>query len=149
MNQIQDAPIRSQIHADMTTVWTGTRTPKKQHDDVPLLPKSPDDLPYSIVALDVVKQEKSGLKKVYQHLVFTLTYFGSWPSSGILLDEKRAVANLLIMQLTASSVYSIGYDPIINSITFADDVTKNTQTQNNEPYFTVEIEFEVTVVESR
>lgn len=143
MNQIQDVPIRSQLHADMSAAWVGADKPLKQHDGPPLLPKSKNDLPYSIVSEPQVEQVKMGLRRVSQKLTYTLTYFASWPLGTTIAEEKVRIANLIFARLSLNPGYSVASDRMIHTVMFED-----AKTGNSEPYYKMDIVFECTVVET-
>jgi hypothetical protein len=138
--QIEDAPVRAQLHTDIQAAWTGSDAVKKIHDDEPKLPKTRDDLPCAVVLLTGFRQQRAGLIKVAQFLTYEITYAAPWPTSGATLaSEKIRLANLLLALLTSNPFYGGAADRFVPSGTFTKGLT-----EDKEPYFEFTLTFEAT-----
>lgn len=145
-NSLSDNILRTQIHLDMRSAWTGANAPKKIHDGRPRLAKGKADLPYSVVTLKSFKSEKAGLRKVAGAYEFELTYVGSLntiPTGQTIETAKQTQANALIAELTANVGYAGAADRLVTGSDFSEG-----ETSDNEPTYEVTVQFQATVIDN-
>jgi hypothetical protein len=144
-NSLSDMILRAQIHTDMQAAWTGADKPKKIHDGRPRTVKGKSDLPYAVITLKGLKQEKQGLRRIAATYEFELTYVGSlYAIAGQVLETvKQTRANALISILTAGPSYAGAADRMVTAVDFSEG-----ETTDNEPSYEVTITFQATVIDA-
>ncbi len=144
-NQINDAPLRAQLHTDIMAAHTGANIPVAVHDDDPLLSKASADLPYYVLTLQDFHQEKEALRKVRQYYRYEITGRFPWPVSGTIQQAKIDRANEIMAVITASVGYAtIGVDSLVASVDF-----KHGQEDPQEPILEYSLYFDIQVVDDR